>query len=130
MKIKITNTEKLDRELDRVQSRSTARKFWATEIEGRIFDIGANFSSSGISKKNQLGIIAYITTSESVASAYKYPVSYTTVRVEKCSSGWFVTLILRDLSSGYIADTFLLSADQTEMMRKKMLENIAVRAEK
>lgn len=92
--IKESNRNRLQKELDIVQRRTTARNIDVNDLFGIIKAVEEKL---GIAKGNMIGISADVDYNAQVfPSTYEYTPESTQVVVERASSGWALTKVYRD----------------------------------
>ena len=97
MKININNTKKLNAELEKVQSRSQVRTLCASEVRREINGIEKRLHELKIAKKDWKGMkFAVSPYNQIFPNAYNGIPEGTSLIVEYCASGFFITRISRE----------------------------------
>ena len=91
--IKESNRDKLQKELERIQKRTTARNISVDDLFSIIKEIESNL---GIAKNKMVGIVADVDyNAQDFPRAYKYTPESTQITIQKVTSGWALTNIER-----------------------------------
>jgi len=124
MKINVTNTEKIQQEIDNVQADCRQRTINAQQVEMYAKMLEEKLEARGLPKKLRMGFKFLVNpNAQNFPNAYKWTPISTNFLLERFSSGWFVTMIARDYCSNkklYIKS--LLTYEQKEAIINKFCE--------
>lgn len=116
MKINVTNTAKLQAELDRVQHRCSARTLTPEEIVYQCQRV-EKWLARRMFKKDWKGFACQIDPNgQSFPSSYKGAPESTIIKIERGASGWFLVGLHRGFASSSDTPYFRLNDDQKQAM--------------
>jgi hypothetical protein len=122
MKLKIDAIEKIQKALDEANGKADKHTFSKCddliELVERADDI--IFEKLLFTQKHAVGVKIHATSGDAVARSYKYPRVATSVTIERCPTGWFVTDIRPDTiwQSGGSFDIIVPSRYQDEITNR------------
>lgn len=91
--IKETNKDRITKELDKIQKRTTARNIYFSDLLSIINDVDKNL---GIAKNKMIGIsVDADYNAQDFPNAYKYIPESTHVIIERMKSGWALMSVNR-----------------------------------
>ena len=96
MKINVSHTEKIEKQFEEVQKNCYVRKIDcpAETVQSTVRQVEEKLEAMHIPKKAWKGITA-TRYPEAVPASYKYLAMGTGFRIERFSSGWFLTVVRR-----------------------------------
>lgn len=123
MKINVTNTEKLSAAIKEAEYRVSARTITADEIQKEVKLIESKLSLI-LAKKDWVGVVLHIDlNAQSFPSAYRGAPESTQFRLERFSSGWFVTGLGRHRCQGSRKNELTLTESQKEKLAEYIQTN-------
>lgn len=128
MKINVTNTEKLDAELARINGRATSHTAKPRIIRGQAESAERELQSKGLAKKDLPGVSAVFCSSPKMPSAYKNTRLVNFITIERFATGWFVTKITKSEVYPDQDDdlSFKVSRKQADKITKHALKGIQI----
>jgi hypothetical protein len=124
MKINVTNTEKIQQEIDNVQADCRQRTINAQQVEMYAKMLEERLEVRGIPKKLRVGFRFWVNpNAQNFPNAYKWVPMSTNFMLERFPSGWFVMAIMREYCSNKrISLKSVLTEEQKEAIIKKFCE--------
>lgn len=123
-KININNDKKVQDILDSEQGKARQRLLTASDIQRAYAHASEKLDSLGIKKKNRIGCKVYLRP-EKMPGNYNYPANGTFARIERFTTGWFLTLVNRTTvgsCSGGQSESMTLELTQKALEDIKFIE--------
>ena len=96
IKITVENTEKIQKSIDQVECRATARTASAFDLFEAVRDVTARLDNLGVLKKNRNGMKFHVCPeAQKFPSAYKYNPEATCFWIKGTATSWVLTSINR-----------------------------------